>query len=112
MTEPKLGSLEYHAVNERHALSPERGDYWHEMFCPVRVVLAVGADTVTICETTKGAGEGRWTWDFSKTRTIPKSEFGIGLHYCSEAMKHNFVCDVAPRSHREVADCFDELEAV
>jgi hypothetical protein len=36
------------ADNIKHAANPEPGDYWHEMFCPVRVVLHVTAETVAI----------------------------------------------------------------
>jgi hypothetical protein len=36
------------ADNIKPAANPEPGDYWHEMFCPVRVVLHVTAETVAI----------------------------------------------------------------
>lgn len=97
--------------NTRHAIYPEPGDYWHEMFCPIRVVLAVTPETVTICETTKSTDKDHWTWDLSATKKILKEEFANGIRYKSEAMKHKFSCDVVPRGHAVFVKLFQEMQA-
>lgn len=95
---------EQELLNTKHAKSPERGDYWHEMFHPIRVVLGVTSDIVTFCETTKPTSKDRWTWDLSKVNVVPLKDFGPYLHYQSEPMKHKTWADVAPRSHIEFSD--------
>jgi hypothetical protein len=91
-------------VDELHFVSPEPGDFWHEMFTPFFIVLAVEDDGVTICEKTKTVYEEPdkrmvlksyenpddpevkeyfsrprkdigYTFDVSETRTVSRSEF-------------------------------------
>lgn len=43
--------------DEEHFLRPVPGDFWHEMYSPVLIVLAVEDDFVTVCEKTKAVYE-------------------------------------------------------
>jgi hypothetical protein len=90
-------------LNTKHAAEPHPGDYWHEMFCPIRVVLAVTSETVVICEDRKDSGKNHWTWDLTKAKKILRENFGSRLHYESNAMKHKFWCDVEPECHKSFA---------
>lgn len=44
-------------LDEQHFASPEPGDFWHEMYTPFFIVLAVEDDSITICEKTKAVYE-------------------------------------------------------
>ena len=46
-------------LNERHAHDPKLGDYWHEMFVGICVVIEVGLIHVTIFDILPGLK----TWD-------------------------------------------------
>jgi hypothetical protein len=92
--------------NAKHAAEPMRGDYWHEMFCPVRVVLHVTPDIVVFCEKTKATDPNHWTWDLDHVVKVFKEDFGDRLRYGSEAMKDKFWAWVAPQAHIEFADYY------
>jgi len=101
---------EQQKVNLKHAVDPQRGDYWHEMFCPIRVVLHVTEDTVTFCEKTKQTKPDHWTWDIDKVCRVFKDEFRQGLEYQSVPMKDKFHADVVPGAHVVFADYYrDEV---
>ena len=93
-----------YADNLRHATHPEPGDYWHEMFCPVLVVLKVTNESVTYCEKRKSARPDHWTWDLSETKRVWREDFRKRLEYQSAQMKDKFWAWVAPRCHIEFAD--------
>lgn len=91
-------------MDERHFVSPEPGDFWHEMYTPFFIVLAVEDDSITICEKTKAVYEEPdkdmvlrsyespddpevkeyfsrprkdigYTFDITETRTVSRQEF-------------------------------------
>jgi hypothetical protein len=91
-------------MDEQHFVSPEPGDFWHEMFTPFFIVLAVENGSVTICEKTKAVYEEPdqnmllesyenpddpevkeyfsrprkdigYTFDVGETRTVSRQEF-------------------------------------
>lgn len=91
-------------LDEQHFVSPEPGDFWHEMYAPFFIVLAVDDGSVTICEKTKAVYEEPdqamvlrsydnpddpevkeyfsrprkdigYTFDVSETRTVSRQEF-------------------------------------
>jgi len=91
-------------MDERHFVSPEPGDFWHEMYTPFFIVLAVEDDSITICEKTKAVYEEPdqamlfrsyespddpevkeyfsrprkdigYTFDVGETRTVSRQEF-------------------------------------
>lgn len=37
-------------MEEDHAINPKPGDFWHEMYTPVCIVLDANNDYVTICK--------------------------------------------------------------
>lgn len=92
--------------NRAHAVNPEVGDYWHEMFSPIRIVLAVNSTWVTICDKTKAVDDNCWEWDLGKARSLLKEDFGNGLFYKSAALKHKTHCDVVPRRMMDVVECW------
>lgn len=87
-----------HDRNARHRLEPKVGDFWHEMFVPIMVVLGVSDDAVTICDKVD-RGRETWTWDFSGTRKMTRSEFAARPLYGGH-MGDKCWCDVVPEAHR------------
>lgn len=99
------------ALSAKHANSPEPGDYWHEMFTPVLVVLDVGERSVVICDKVKAVDEDGWTWDLSQVTAVPKKEFGDRLRYKSDAMKHKTWATVVPRHLMKFVTAFEESQS-
>jgi len=91
-------------MDEQHFVSPEPGDFWHEMYTPFFIVLAVEDESITICEKTKTVYEEPdqtmllksyespddpevkeyfsrprkdigYTFDVGETRTVSRQEF-------------------------------------
>lgn len=83
-------------LNERHAVKPKPGDYWHEMFCPICVVLEIDDDCIIYCDKTKPTDEQHWTWDLEKTDIKTVDEFKEWLSYGTIP---GFWCDVLPEQH-------------
>lgn len=83
-------------TNEKHSKDPQPGDYWHEMFSPMAVVLDVQGDTVVFCRHTVDLGKC-WRWNHKLSERLPKSEFANLFRY--KTMPHKFHADVVPRSH-------------
>ena len=108
------------ATTLRHALNPKVGDFWHEMFYPIAVVLKVETsvlfqDRITICEKTKSVGGERWTWDLKKTTQYTGQEFANRFRYGrvgnpdfqatdDDNIKNKFWCNVSPEAHTWVKD--------
>ena len=91
-------------VNEKHATSPEVGDYWHEMLCGIQVVLAVKDDSVTVCRKKITDADG-WSWDYSKIEKVSRADFAKYPRYGSIK---GFWCGCVPR---KMAYCRDEALA-
>lgn len=81
------------ATNLEHIRNPVRGDYWHEMFAPVCVVVSVSEDAVEVCEKFKHV-EDHIEPDYAQTVSIPRAEFGLRFFYNS--MRGKTWCDVSP----------------
>jgi hypothetical protein len=70
--------------NIRRAAEPQPGDYWHECFMPVALVLQAGPFSVSYLHRQKAAGsDGRWTWDTADVATKSRKEFQAWLSYGS-----------------------------
>jgi len=82
--------------NQKHVDTPEVGDFWHEMFVPYHIVLAVTNTHVIICDKTKPTDDSHYTFDLSETKTITLQEHKDLVTYKSESMRHKFVADVIP----------------
>lgn len=98
------------ALNEKHATDPQRGDYWHEMFCPAFVVLARLGNRVVFCDKVKKTDASHWTWDLDGggVKMLTVEEFRKRLQY---ATNPHYWCDVSPQRHKGVADHFDQINA-
>lgn len=66
---------------DRRANDPQPGNYWHEMFCPICVVVHRLPGYVVVCKKTKDAGEGYQTWDLDKLEMMSLAEFKKWLSY-------------------------------
>lgn len=55
---------------------PKIGDFWHEMYCPVLVIVDVHENNdLTICEHTKDTENNTYMFDVSRCRKITRQEF-------------------------------------
>lgn len=82
-----------HAANLEHIRNPIMGDYWHEMFSPVCVVVSVSEDAVEVCERFKRVGE-HIEPDYTQTTSVPRAEFGKRFFY--DTLRDKTWCDVYP----------------
>lgn len=100
-----MKELSKRELAEIHLNDPKVGDYWHDMYHPVCVVVKVdsGTDTVTICKTKVAVDDDHWTWDLSVTETMTKDKLKSWLSYSGKANIGYWV-DVLPEKHKWVAD--------
>ena len=91
-------------LNEKHALNPEIGDYWNEMFVPILSVVDVGAFNVSVLRKTKEVDEDHWTWDVTQVTNMTKKEFYKFLHYNTPNVKDKCWCDVYPGRDKAFAE--------
>jgi hypothetical protein len=68
-------------LSDQHATHPEPGDYWHEMGCPIYLVVSVGVDHVWVLHRQKPVDHDHWTWDTDKIQVMPLAEFKRSLAY-------------------------------
>lgn len=94
------------AANIQHSRNPQIGDFWHEMFCPIMVVLDVTPLHVIICDKTKSIDRDHWTWDTAEIKTLTREQFALKPHYDSPKMAHKFHCDVVAKGHADVARAY------
>lgn len=99
--------------NERNAAriaNPQPGDYWHEMFCPYFVVVAVDGDCILICDKKVDVDAEHWTFDLTACRYATLAELRRRVTY--ETMPDSFVADCAPKRHMWVVDEYNALNPV
>ena len=72
------------------------------MFVPIMVVIAVKPKTVTVCKTTKDAGDNCWTWDLDHFEVMSREDFAAYPLYQSPSMNDRCWCDVMPEAHKWV----------
>jgi hypothetical protein len=85
-----------------HAKNPQPGDWWHEMFSPVCVVLAVAAGLVIYCDKTKSTSKDRWTWDLTVRKSKTLQEFHDWLQY--NTIPDRYMASVEPGAHKWVLE--------
>ncbi len=51
-------------LNLRAASYPEVGDYWHERFAPILLVVLVRNGQVVCLHKTKNHDDNKWSWDY------------------------------------------------
>jgi hypothetical protein len=54
-------------IKNLHFKNPKPGDFWHEMFSPVFIVLDVDVKGITICENTINREDG-YSFDLHKVK--------------------------------------------
>lgn len=104
--------MDYAAIerdSHEHLRNPRPGDYWHEMYVPICVVLEVGTDVVTLCKSTKEVDSGHWTWNLGERAFIARSAFRRWLSY--ESIPDKTWCHVLPEQHLWAVDEFKRLAA-
>lgn len=79
-------------LNRRHALNPEVGDYWHEMFMPVVFVVMVDAERVCIQRDFKG--QSFTPGVDPKPHVMTRRAFRKWLHY--DSIPDKTWCSVVP----------------
>jgi hypothetical protein len=93
-----MSNPEHEALNNEHALNPQPGDYWVEMFCGICIVLSVSPLAVLLCRTKKDVDRYFWAWDLDKTEIMSREEFNRWLRYKSFSMQHKTWCDCVPQA--------------
>jgi hypothetical protein len=109
---------EWRAVNDKHSADPQPGDYWHEMFMPVLLVLGRIAGRVLVCDKTKSVTSHTWTWDFEGegVKLLTLEQFRQRLTYSGipgyPSDTPGYWADVAPERHIGAVRYFEEAAAV
>lgn len=98
--------------DQEHRLNPQAGDYWHEMWSPVMVVVAVEEERVAICDKLDRDKDG-WLWKFDAARWISRREFEkLPLYSKGQAGHHmgdKCWCDVSQRRHTYLLEHFGDI---
>lgn len=89
------------ALSKIRRHTPEVGDYWSEMFCPVLVVVRVTDSHVMFCKTIKEVDSAHWTWNLSKFHMMSREGFAKYLTY---ETKDTCWCEVSLNPHHWVAE--------
>ena len=99
-----------HKHNTERADSPRPGDYWHEMFCPYFIVMALDDDgRIIICDDKRTVDDGHWTFDLHRCKRITMQELRRRVTYSSKPTA--FVADCSAEPHEWVKDArFTVLE--
>jgi hypothetical protein len=100
--------------NFRHAKNPQPGDYWHEKFIPVLVVLNVDRENklVTYCRKTilgEDYWHGDWHWELNDTETVRVDRFARYLAYGGKP-EDGFWADVIIRHFEPLARQWKRLQ--
>lgn len=77
--------MEYNMIDldQQHLHNPQAGDYWHDRFCPVALVIDSGQFFVAFLHKKKDVGKSHWTWDTSDVATLSKQDFVKKMSYSS-----------------------------
>lgn len=89
------------ALNQLAVTNPQPGDYWHEMFCPYFLVVAVDGDDITVLDfiskdpaknaRVNDSFGGYWEIDYSRARIVNRDWI---KHVVSYNTIPGFVADV------------------
>lgn len=100
------------ALNTEHTIRPQPGDYWHEMFVPIALVVWTDGEYVEYLDRQthyKSLNANEWTFDTEKPMirsTI--EEFSKHMHY--ETISNECWVDVIPTSSRMMIFVNNALE--
>jgi hypothetical protein len=87
---------EMKVLMRKHRENPEPGDYWHEVYCPYFVVLAVSPTDVLVCQKKIDVDPNHWTFDIRYTTTMSMSRFRRKLSYSTPSLVDSSPADVLP----------------
>lgn len=63
---------------------PKSGDFWHEMFSPIFVIIVVHDNKdLTVCKHTIDAGDNKYSFDVAKSFRITNEDFRKESDGCS-----------------------------
>lgn len=82
-------------LNDLHAGCPRKGDYWHEMICPIARVLMVD-DEYVLVQKLAGRDGTTVTAEDPKPTVMTRRRFSKWLRYDSKEMAHKTWADVMP----------------
>jgi len=112
---------ETHARNLEHAQNPIEGDYWHEMYSPQCVVVAVTDTSVTVLDKTIRLADGCYTFDLEHTTTYSREVFKYrytygytnnkefrGLAGDPDHTQNKYWADVIPKKRTCVVDAYQK----
>ena len=89
-------------IKNLHFKNPQPGDFWHEMFNPVFIVLDVNVKEITICEDTINSNDG-YSFNLHKVKKVTREQFDKELKCYSGPLSDQITYDVIPyRCLREV----------
>lgn len=120
-------------IDEDHFKNPEPGDFWHDLFSPVLIVLEVLKDEIIVCDKTVDVYEPPredmvlrsyespedpevkryfslprkctgYTFDLEQARTISKSEFSSILKAYKEPIEDRLTYRCTPGRAKEFAE--------
>lgn len=69
------------AIDGMHAADPKPGDYWHEMFNGIALVIDAGKFFVVYLSKKKDVDQNHWTWDTNHVEVKSRDEFKKMLSY-------------------------------
>lgn len=88
-------------LNWKHYNWPEVGDYWHEMFCPYFIVLAVLDDGLFIvCDETLRVDDSHWKFNLALAKQVTIDYFSK-VKYASI---DGYCADVVVGNHQAIVD--------
>ena len=103
------------STNREAVADPKPGDYWHEMFCPYFLVVAVADQKITVlnCLASRGVSAripvdaDHWTFDYNKSIVVDRHWIDNLVKYESS---NDYVADVV-RDNEKYQTIVDEWVA-
>jgi len=115
---------ERNILNQEALDNPQPGDYWHEMFCPYFVVVAVNGPDITVLSCMGGPKsynrqhepnakienkDGSWSFDYDKSMVVDRKWIEKAVKYGSI---DGFIADVSrSETMREISEGWIEHRA-
>lgn len=96
-------------LNQEALADPQPGDYWHEMFDMVLLVVKITGSIVWYVDEDMSTEEGRWTFNpTQKPKMVHKDVLSKRLRYDSETMGDKTWADVQRNVCAEHVKFFEE----
>ena len=95
------------ALNKEHRIRPQPGDYWHDMYSPILLVVWQDGEHIEYLDYAvhRVGVSGGWKWnvDLPLVRSTYE-DFAKRILYQSKSMSELTWCDVIPDRMREYVD--------